>query len=146
MLLFVWAFASMVMKSDFAFFYSTCLRAGGRLSGHDGIRGPGPNLEFELAAPGQKRVLPVPNQSSLPSISANHREEFPVRLAPYSVPCRIIDHAVRALRLAQATVATGSVFRATNCAVPGNLLPLSRNLRHSRANAESVRFSVYESN
>ena len=52
---------SAVVESDFAFFYSTCLQAGNRPSGPDGIRGPGPKLNFELQAPVLKRVFPVPN-------------------------------------------------------------------------------------
>ena len=52
---------SAVVESDFAFFYSTCLRAGNRPSGPDGIRGPGPKLNLELRAPVCKRVFPVPN-------------------------------------------------------------------------------------
>ena len=62
-----------VELTDFAHFYSTCLRVGDCRSGPDGIRGPGPNLIYELLAPSVARVLPVPEcfRSSVAAASSS---------------------------------------------------------------------------
>ena len=92
---------STAVESDFAFFYSTCLRAGNGPSGLDGIRGPGPNLKFELRAPVKQRVFPVPN-SILPSIN---RREPPLDLFHFTF--RFVLRSVANHRPRRPSVAVG---------------------------------------
>ena len=99
---------------------------------HKGVRESGSHLKFELQAlSGFSR----PRTQSIFSSTAEHHDSIchSSLSSSYSVPWRIIDHVVRALRLVQADAGTRCGLSATNLAVVGKFLPRRTGVKVNKA-------------